>query len=488
MGEIALMKRNILLMFFISTCLIGCGTSTAPTATPSPTESSNLSETLTPTSDPNTSIYSYQEYPDVQDFGKTYSIEENLEKEQLMNSVTSDNTFTKVYDLKKDQSQYIENWKTSLTDNNFILTDHTASKDGDIYTYSPEDSSYTIVTSESDSTIDSDSIVFIISIVSRNLSDILPDLNDSNIATIISEQNRKQNEADYLLVNDWIYGLTWNDNGDPLFAKKRFDGSDYTKLSEFNARDLFIKDGFIYFSKRSGKNQGIYRMRTSGKDCKLLISINDPSMQVTSEYIYYTPDTNASSEDINDNTSHLFRCQLDGTNNEEILSKPVYCWYVFDKGILYQDDRDGESLHLFNLQTLDDSKLNDQRSYNPIYDGEYIYYRSTNDSVEKGSLWKMKPDGSENQIISSDILCSGSFCLYENTIYFPNAEDSNRLYRVDTSGDNLTQISQDKNAFSPYFSDDSLIYISYDDSLEYIDKAVICDANGGNASNIELNS
>ena len=111
----------------------------------------------------------------------------------------------------------------------------------------------------------------------------LPSEDDPSISSIIQKQNYLQGDGWYLLQDNWLYGLTWRDDGSGYFAKRRTDGSDYTKLLDVPVKDVAIDNGYIY-----GAN--------------------------------------------------LYRCGLDGSNIEEIISRRVFCWYVFGELVLYQDD------------------------------------------------------------------------------------------------------------------------------------------------------
>lgn len=88
------------------------------------------------------------------------------------------------------------------------------------------------------------------------------------------------------------------------------------------------------------------------------------SMQIVGDKIYYT-----------DGDCHLCTMNLKGENSEKRLSKAVYYPYVLPNDtVLYQDDADNESLHIYNLKTEADVKLNDETSYSPLIYGDYVYY------------------------------------------------------------------------------------------------------------------
>ena len=427
-------------------------------------------------------IVMYEEYADIPDFGKFSGIESNSEKEQVMSTVVKSGLL-KVYDVPENQKTDVESWEEELVKNGFESVDQEDNADGRVTTYQSKSTNETIVLSFSKSTKD-DGYVMVIA-MKEDATVALPTVEDANIGSIIQGQNYIQNDGWYLSQDNWIYGLTWNDNGDGFLAKIRTDGSDYTKLLNVPIAGLFIDNGYIYGVKDEGDQQGIYKVRTSGEEGGLIVNVNEPVIQFESGHIYFS--TEKYSQDVSHTEQcHLYRCNLDGSGIEEVLPKRVFCWYVFGDLILYQDDLDNESLHLYNMVTQEDKKINDQVSYCPIYDGSYIYYASPLETqAEYSNIWRMNVDGSENQKLSSYNVANG-LAVYNDYIYFANVEDNYRMYRVDKAGNNLTQISQDKNCSNFYFLGDVLFYVSYDNE-GYVDKAIMCNSDGSNASKIELN-
>lgn len=209
-------------------------------------------------------------------------------------------------------------------------------------------------------------------------------------------------------------------------------------------------------------------------------------MQIVDEYIYYTPDTWLSEEEINDEVAHLYRCNIDGSNVVEIIDKPTYCWFVFDNAILYQDDRDNMSLYICNLDGSNRIKLNDDYSYCPIYDGEYIYYSKDVERDDMATIWKIKPDGTNDSQVA-DYPVVSDFCLKDGYLYFSYIDDEKRLYRMKTDGSDLSLISQDKNTSHVHFIGDRLVYRVYAENYEYIDKIVMSNADGSDGDNWEFN-
>ena len=305
---------------------------------------------------------------------------------------------------------------------------------------------------------------------------------NENLKSIIQSQIKEHNNPYVFIEQNWVYGINWKSNGNPIFVKERSEGGDYTILDKNGApENAFIKDAYIYYAL----SDGIYKIRTSGHDRECIIETKDASIQVVDDYIYYSPDTYASEEEIDKTVAHLYRCKLDGSENTEIIDRPTFCWYVFENAILYQDDRDNESIHILNLVTNEDIKLNDETSYNPTFDGEYIYYvRNKND---KNTIWKMRLDGTENQEVA-EYHCTDEVTIYNNKLYFSYEDDDYRLYCIDKNGSNLTQISQDPYVTNTTIQGDTLLYIISTKGFEYIDHIAFCDPDGSNVVTLKFNN
>lgn len=301
----------------------------------------------------------------------------------------------------------------------------------------------------------------------------------------IFSQNNVQNDATFLEHNGWFYGQAWDEDGFSLFIKVRTDGSDYTVLDKGMATNIHIVDNYIYYMIDDGSTYGIYKMKTSGENKQKIVDAYG-SMQIFDGQIYYNSTRTYEYETTDDGHEkvlpqycHLYRCALDGSDVTEIIAKPTFHFYVFEDGILYQDDNDRCSLHVCNLDGSNDVKLNDTYSYWPIYDGEYIYYVAETDPQNPTicSIWKIRPDGSEEQQVANYQVSNGMLLSYEH-IYFVYGDDSDRLYRIDKNGSNLTLITQDTNVAFPQLFENSIKYTKYTEDYEYIDTNYFCAYDG----------
>lgn len=302
----------------------------------------------------------------------------------------------------------------------------------------------------------------------------------------INDQNNVQNFPTFLEHNGWIYGQAWNDEGYSQLVKVRTDGTDWTVLDNGFAHHIYVVDNYIYYMNSTGDDSaGIYKMKTSGAD-KQRIAKENGYMQIVGREIYYTDyyyeaelDANGKEIRVKPEYCHLFKCDLNGNNVTEVLAKPTFYFYVFSDGILYQDDNDNASLHVCNIDGTNDTKLNDDVSYLPLYDGEYIYYVKHTDPSDDAahSIWRIKPDGTEDKMVANYNAASGMIMTKEH-IYFVFGDDSYRLYRIDKDGNNLTLITQDANIRFVQFVGGEIKYTKYTDDMQYIEGNFFCEQDG----------
>lgn len=301
---------------------------------------------------------------------------------------------------------------------------------------------------------------------------------------IVDQGNRHGMNA-FAFDNSWIYGAWAGKNATGEVVKVRYDNSDWTVIdSDTNgsiASCQAVKSGYIYYSRWGDTTMELVKVRSSGEDAKVIVSQHQGSIQIVDNYIYYTsPETwKEDGSAVTDDSSHLFRCDLNGENVEEILKTPVYYFTVFGDYILYQDDRDNMTLHIYDMVTDKDERINNQRSFWPIFDGSYIYYLSDSGSPEEyqHALWRMSLDGKTNEKI--DLGCYlGGLLLRGDYVYYINMDDSARVYRCHKDGSEIELVTQDANVSTLQWVNGCLAYMTRNPENGYISGVFLCDADG----------
>lgn len=298
---------------------------------------------------------------------------------------------------------------------------------------------------------------------------------DNAISQMVQWQNNSQNIASFTLQDNWVYGMGTDETGrNVAFIKCRLDFTEKTVLEKAWVYFPYVRDGYIYYVLSSFKNEkenGVYRMRISGSGREKLSDMFG-HMQIWGDTIYVSYENAENEADAN----CLFAMDLDGSNVRKIIDKPVFHWFVFGDAILYQDDPDNESLHIMDVEGRD-TKLNDEVSYFPIFDGEHIYYVKNVDGVR--SIWRVDVDG-QNDTLIGNYHASNGFVLHKDKIYFVYQDDGNRIYSINKDGSGLTLVSQDEDCDYLQFIGDLLKYTDWDyrGNTRYTKAVWLCDEDG----------
>ena len=297
----------------------------------------------------------------------------------------------------------------------------------------------------------------------------------------VNHQNVVQNDGTFTIHDGWIYGQIFDSNR-TLFAKTNVSTGEWVELDVGQARSIQVSGDYVYYVLEAPDvgDRGLYRIKTNGEGREKL-SDAVGNMQVKGKYIYYTDLRSYDYVELSGKAAmaacHLFRMNLDGSGVTEIIDRPTFHFYVFNKLILFQDDFDGESLHIRNIDGTNDIKLNDDISYAPIYDGSYIYYMKSDSEWNSLGIWRMELDGSGDIVISS-LPISENFVLYGDYIYFVNEADNDTVYRAGKDGSNPEQVAPDKNSGRIQFLGDILKYTVFTADWAYIENNTFAEPDG----------
>ncbi|MBR2620337.1 MAG: DUF5050 domain-containing protein [Firmicutes bacterium] len=170
-----------------------------------------------------------------------------------------------------------------------------------------------------------------------------------------------------IVVDDMLYGSfggnTWED-GSFSAAKVKKDGvGDRAVMAEgVRASTLTEHDGYIYGALG---NAEIIKVEAGDSKYETVYKGACDYVQVYGDRIYFT-----------DENYTLCSIDMNGKDKKtEIDKKDMYYVYVLPNGmVIYQDDPDGESIHMYDLKAAKDHKLTDVVSHNPVICGDYLYY------------------------------------------------------------------------------------------------------------------
>lgn len=174
-----------------------------------------------------------------------------------------------------------------------------------------------------------------------------------------------------------------NDDGEPVTS-----GTAVFLDGDVSPSYMCRYDDSLYYVRKDNSEvlYSIARIFTDGTGLQVLYEGADCNyLQIHNERLYFT------------NADHLFvSTDMNGDDIHIIIDKEVFFPYFIDKyWILYQDDADTESLHLFNIDSRYDIKLNDMQSYVPVITGSELFYLGVPDGEENYHICHMDLSGIE---------------------------------------------------------------------------------------------
>ena len=216
----------------------------------------------------------------------------------------------------------------------------------------------------------------------------------------------------YLIEDDILYGLTYSVGNRGALAAIAFEM--VGAFPEFkepvildgNGMAMFLckHEDYLYYIR---DNACICRVKVDGSGLEVLYEGSCNYLQMHENKLYFT-----------DEKSRYVSIDMDGSNLETIIDREVYYPYFIDTDwMIFQDDADGESLHLYNTTHGTELNITYVVSYHPILDGKYLYYMEAH---EEGQ-YLTRIDMSDPQIFryeTSDIpLPTSEFMIDEEYVY-----------------------------------------------------------------------
>lgn len=228
------------------------------------------------------------------------------------------------------------------------------------------------------------------------IRDFYPD----DTAESTRQMSNYMNEGRSVIVDGkYLYGMS--SDGYVGFAEITA-GKD--KVSIKNEKNLLEEDGYVdsMYYQQSGKyvycfysreeDSGVLKINTKDQKVEKIYDKWLSYMQILNDRIYFTDENN-----------EYCSMDLDGKDKKtELKGKKIYYPYQFGDGwMLFQDDADGEKLHLMNQKLGIEKTITDAVSYRPIAGDGYIYYMvptSTEDNNETYYLARVSIRTWENEI------------------------------------------------------------------------------------------
>lgn len=178
----------------------------------------------------------------------------------------------------------------------------------------------------------------------------------------------------YLVEDDVVYGLTHAAGlqgafaATPFHMKGDFPEFEETKILDDRGPATYLnKVGDVFYYIMNGEE--ICRINVDGSGLETLYKGTCDYMQIHNDRIYFT-----------DENYHFVSTDMDGKDLKEVVSKEVYYpYFICSDWMIFQDDADSESLHLYNTTFGEEVNITYVKSYSPIMNGKYLYYIDASD-------------------------------------------------------------------------------------------------------------
>ena len=178
-----------------------------------------------------------------------------------------------------------------------------------------------------------------------------------------------------IVVDDMLYGSfggnTWDDGTFSMGKVKKDGVGDRAVIAGgVRANNLTEHEGYIYGTLG---NAEIIKVEAGDSKYETVYKGACDYVQVYGDRIYFT-----------DENYTLCSVDMNGKDKKTVIDKKeMYYVYILPNDmVLYQDDPDGESIHMYDLKAAKDYKLTNVVSHNPIICGDHLYFTEMISDVE----------------------------------------------------------------------------------------------------------
>ena len=193
----------------------------------------------------------------------------------------------------------------------------------------------------------------------------------------------------YYIEDDVLYGLTHTASNDgslgatPFYMKGDFHEFEETAvLDDRGPANYLTKIGDHLYYTLNGN--AICRMMLDGSGKETLYQGACDYLFTHQDRLYFTAEN-----------YRLVSTDLDGKDMQTVVDKEIYYpYFISSDWLIFQDDADNESLHLYNTTYGTEVNLTDVPSYHPILDGHYLYF--TQEADGRYYLCRMDMSDPEN--------------------------------------------------------------------------------------------
>ena len=297
----------------------------------------------------------------------------------------------------------------------------------------------------------------------------------------------------FLISGDWIYYVNRNDrrsmyrtctdgtemihfessaNCDCIY-KVRTDGTGRKKLNNDQSGNIIIDEDWIYY--KNEKNNSICRIRTDGSGRQDLKKKCDGySLQVKNDWVFYRNsgvckiDKNGGSRQrlcVGDIWNYktdsewlyyrseyrLYKIHIDGGESSLVFDDNIKDFDLHDGWVYYSNSDDDNKLYRVCTDGSGRQKLIDSEAVNLTFSDGWLYYiknvkkefKPDHFSTKQMGIFKMRLDGSEQQMLT-DVECRSYMAdAASGWVYFSNGDDGSTMYKMRIDGTDVKKLNND---------------------------------------------
>ncbi|MBQ2925319.1 MAG: DUF5050 domain-containing protein [Ruminiclostridium sp.] len=180
----------------------------------------------------------------------------------------------------------------------------------------------------------------------------------------------------YYIEDNVLYGLTHTASNDgslgatPFYMTGDFpEFEETTVLDDRGPANYLTKIGDHLYYTLNGN--AICRMMLDGSGKETLYQGACDYLFTHQDRLYFT-----------DEDYCLVSTDLDGKDMQTVVNKEIYYpYFISSDWLIFQDDADNESLHLYNTTYGTEFNLTEEPSFNPVLDGHWLYFTQEADGL-----------------------------------------------------------------------------------------------------------
>lgn len=300
-----------------------------------------------------------------------------------------------------------------------------------------------------------------------------------------------------------LYGSRHTENGDPYFCRMKYTAGSkgmYVRETEMiesgvDVRYLSLVDENLFYIRTDLETGASSIVKypvseESGGALKVLYNGTCDYLFLRSGRLYFT-----------DGDNHLLSMNTDGGDMKQIAAdKEIFFPYLIsDDILLFQDDSDGETLHLRHLPSGNEIRISDVRTYEYVLSGTDLYYSGVEDETDdytdmrarlfRADLGNLLDGRDRASLSASDVVTERSE-LFMGTRFSVNGDHLNAsnyrsalLSEWDTLSDNEYEVGY--TAACQYVSENFEVFYDYN-SEGLVDRVLFYEPSVKRSSYIEL--